>query len=321
MTMRELAKLANVSVSTVSKAFSGADDVREDTKNYIFEVAKKYGCFGKFYKDKFSKKVIAIICSELISNYYSSFVEKLQNYIESNGGIAVISADHFNRTKQAELIEYYASYLKVDGIIVFDLKSTIKKGYDIPIVALFSSVDENIDLVKLNIHNALKESIELLYGLGHRNVAFIGESFTKLRAKHFVELVSKYDGMTSYVYESNYRFEKAGQDGVEQILKEKVDCTAFFCAYDNIAIGSIKQLKKIGFTVPDDYSVIGINNITTAEYMQTSLTTIDSNSDEICAIAWDLLQKKQSNKYYSSNKEVIIKCRLIVRESVGKASR
>lgn len=320
MTMRELAKLANVSVSTVSKAFSNADDVREDTKNHIFEVAKKYGCYGKFYKDKFSKQVIAIICSELISNYYSSFVEKLQNYIESNGGIAVISADHFNRTKQAELIDYYASYLKVDGIIVFDLKTTIKKGYDIPIVALFSSVDENIDLVKLNIGNALKESIELLLGMGHKRVAFIGESFTKSRAKRFAELVGQYPEMTAYLYESEHRFEKAGQDGVEQMLKDKSDCTAIFCAYDNIAIGVIKQLKKLGYTVPDDFSVMGINNITTAEYMQTALTTIDSNSDEICAIAWDLLQKKQNNKFYSFNKEIIIKCRLIVRESVSKAS-
>ena len=50
--MRELAKLANVSVSTVSKAFSNAADVNEKTKNHIFEIAKENGCYGKFYKGK-----------------------------------------------------------------------------------------------------------------------------------------------------------------------------------------------------------------------------------------------------------------------------
>ena len=56
MTMKELAKLANVSVSTVSKAFAEADDVSEETKNHIFNIAKEYGCYGKFFKGKYSKK-------------------------------------------------------------------------------------------------------------------------------------------------------------------------------------------------------------------------------------------------------------------------
>ena len=65
MTMRELAALANVSVSTVSKAFHDAEDVSEETKVHIFEVAKKYGCFGKYYKkvslENDEKKVYNII--------------------------------------------------------------------------------------------------------------------------------------------------------------------------------------------------------------------------------------------------------------------
>ena len=152
--MRELAKLANVSVSTVSKAFGDADDVCEETKERIFALAKQYGCYGKYYKGKFSKKVFAIICSELISNYYIGFVARLQATIEENGGIAVISADHFNTKKQAELIEYYASYLHVDGIVVFSLRSPVKKGYDIPIVSVFSSIDTNVDSVNISMDSA-----------------------------------------------------------------------------------------------------------------------------------------------------------------------
>ena len=68
MTMRELARLANVSVSTVSKAFADADDVCRETKEHIFRIARETGCYGKFYKGKYSKKIYAIICSELISN-------------------------------------------------------------------------------------------------------------------------------------------------------------------------------------------------------------------------------------------------------------
>lgn len=319
MTMRELAELANVSISTVSKAFSNSDDVGEDTKNQIFELAKQYGCFGKFYKGKFSKKIIAIICSELISNYYISFVERLQNYIEDNGGIAIISVDHFKSGKQAELIDYYASYLKVDGIIVFNLKTPIKKGYEIPIVSLFGSAKGLFDSIKLDFTDAMTEAVDLLYRFGHRKIAYIGENLTKSRGKMFENIGSNYSDVETFIYESNNRFEKAGQSGVKQMLNDNKGCTAIFCAYDNIAIGAIKQLKKLGFSVPEDFSVVGADNINTAEFMPSALTTIDSDPDEICAIAWDLLEKKQKNKFYSLNKEITIKCKLIIRESVALA--
>ena len=155
MTMRELAKLANVSVSTVSKAFCDADDVSYETKQYIFDIAKQHGCYGKYYKGKYSNKIIAIICPELVSNYYSNYVGLLQKIIESNNCIPIISADHFDKGTQAELIEYYASYLKVDGIIVLGLRTPIKKGYNSPIVALFSSVDTSVDTVNTDIDSVI----------------------------------------------------------------------------------------------------------------------------------------------------------------------
>ena len=58
ITMRELAKLCNVSISTVSKAFLDADDVSSNTKKHIFEIAKENGCYGKFYKGKYHKKIM-----------------------------------------------------------------------------------------------------------------------------------------------------------------------------------------------------------------------------------------------------------------------
>lgn len=317
MTMRELANLANVSVSTVSKAFNDADDVSADTKNHIFEIAKANGCYGKFYKGKFSKKVIAIICQELVSNYYISFIEHLRNYIESNGGIAVISTYNFSSKKQSELIEYYASYINVDGIIVFNLASPIKKGYDIPIVSLFTNGNSNIDLVTVNFDYAINDAIELLYEKGHRNIAFIGENYTSAKKYAFYESCKKFPNITAYTYENEYRFEKSGQCGVKDMLADNNGCTAIICAYDNIAIGAIKQLKKEGYSVPEDFSVIGMDNIDTAEYIDTTLTSIDSNTEEICKTAWDLLEKKQKNKFYRTNKEISINARLVIRESVS----
>ena len=71
MTMKELAKLANVSVSTASKAFSMSSEGSDETREIIFDVAKKHGCFKKFFNAKYPKLVIAVICPEFESTYYS----------------------------------------------------------------------------------------------------------------------------------------------------------------------------------------------------------------------------------------------------------
>ena len=83
----------------------------------------------------------------------------------------------------------------------------------------------------------------------------------------------------------------------------------------------IKQLKKRGYQVPEDFSVVGIDNISASEYTDTPLTTIDTQPDEICLIAWDLMQKKQQSKYYRSNQRITISGKLILRESVATKTK
>lgn len=318
MTMRELAKIANVSISTVSKAFRDAEDVSEDTKRHIFSVAKENGCYGKFYKEKFSKKVIAVICAELISGHYSDFAERLQKIIEENNGIALHSADHFDAARQAELIEYYASYLHVDGILVIGLRAPLKKGYDVPIVSIFPSKGCITDSVSSDLEHPIAEAMELLCSLGHKNIAFISEPLTVGKAKCF-ETVAERFPVSYRTIRTNDRFEMAGQNGVEKLLREFPEATAIFCAYDEVAFGAIKKLKECGFSVPKDFSVIGMDNIHTAAFSETALTSIGVNPDEICMIAWDLLEKKQKNKFYRSGQKITVLGELVVRESLGKA--
>ncbi len=318
MTMKELAKLANVSVATVSKAFCDAEDVSEDTKNHIFSIAKEAGCFGKYYKGKYHKKIIAIICPELKSNYYTRFVEELQSLIEQAGCMPVISTDGFSAVKQGELIEYYASFLKVDGILVFGMRCALKKGYETPIVSLFSCEESRVDSVDIHFEPAMLEAVKTLTELGHRDIVFLGEKLTTGKAELYRDMMLKHGKARPVTVESEYRFEKAGEDGVSRLLSEGIPFTAIICGYDNIAFGAIKQLKRAGFKVPEDVSVIGMDNISIGEYAETSLTSIDTAPREICMVAWNLLQAKLKNPYYLSRQNIAISAGLVVRESTDR---
>ena len=315
MTMRELAKLANVSASTVSKAFGNAEDVSEDTKELIFSLAKEHGCFNKFSKTKYSKLTVAIICPEMKTPYYVEYVDKLQEIIEKNGGIALVSSDNFSAERQAELIEYYSGHLKVDGIFVFHMNTDLKKGFsDTPIVAMLSSKDVRVDSVRIDFTAPLFEAIEHLYGLGHKNIVFIGEKLTVYKAERFEKIARSFPIKHSFIT-SQYRFEKAGEECVDKLLEMKDRPTAIICAYDNIALGAIKHLKAKGYGVPDDFSVIGINNISPSSFLDTPLSTIDARPNEICMIAWDLFEKKRKNKYYKLNQQITVKGKLLLRNT------
>ena len=78
MTLSKIAALAHVSVPTVSKAFSMSSEVNEQTREIIFDIAKKHGCFRKYYNAKYPKHVIAVICPEFKSRYYSRVLSLLQ---------------------------------------------------------------------------------------------------------------------------------------------------------------------------------------------------------------------------------------------------
>ena len=218
MTQRELAKLANVSFSTVSKAFNNSDDISDETKNHIFKIAKQYGCYGEFFKGKYHKKIIAIICPEIVSSYYTEFIKCFQTLIEKDGNIPIVSSDNFDKNKADELIEYYASYMKVDGIIAFGLKSALKKGYTTPIVSVLSDISSSVDTVEVDLESAVFDAVKLLNDYGHKKIAFLGEKLTTAKAELYKKAMKNIGNSNINVIESEYRFEAAGEDGVRQIL-------------------------------------------------------------------------------------------------------
>lgn len=321
MTMKELAKLANVSVPTVSKAFSGAEDVNEETRERIFALARQTGCYNKFYKGKYPKKIIAVICHEIIGNYYVNFVDLLRKKIEGEGNIVLIATGDFSAEKQEELIDYFSSYLKVDGIIVFGLKVRLKKSHKTPLVALFSGADERVDTVVVDANSAIKDAAALLWEYGHRKIAFIGESYTKKKNDTFSKAMLALSGRAGTVVEAEGRFEAAGEEGVDRLMEIAPDCTAIICAYDHIALGAIERLRHYGKSVPEDVSVIGIDDIAMGRYTETSLSTMGVDPEEVCAQVFDILQKKLKNPYYKSMKKYRLKNELIIRRSVRRLNK
>ena len=109
MNMQGLARRAGVSVSTVSKAFSGSAEISEETRRRIFEIARKDGSFDRYNKSRFAKKVIGIVFPEITSDYYASCATILQQEITVNGGIMTLAVTHFDADSEKEIFAYYSA--------------------------------------------------------------------------------------------------------------------------------------------------------------------------------------------------------------------
>jgi len=320
MTLSNLANLAGVSVATVSKAFSGSSEISAETRERIFEIARREGCFDKYNKNKFHKPMIAVICPEIDSAYYNAIVTLLGREINERGAIMAVSVGNFSAEVESELFTYYSSYCHADGIILINTHCEIKNPMLVPTVALgHGGVCKNADIIDLDLDGAILEAVLYLKSQGHTEIGFAGEKLTSTKLLKFRNAIRRAGLRVSdeLVRVSCERFERAGVEAVESWFSEGRMPTAIIAAYDNIAVGVIKELRKRDFEVPRDVSVIGMDDIPIAPYLTTPLSTIKTHTDDACRMAVELVMKKIENQYYKSREEIVVASEFVVRESTG----
>lgn len=318
MTMKQLASLAGVSVSTVSKAFSSNHEIPEGTRQRIFEIAKKQGCYEKYCKTPFAKKVIAVICPEFHSGNYSQQLAALRKEIEKRSAVMIAGSSEFNEDSTNELVSYFTENAKVDGIIVIDnIKQ--KTIHSVPIVVIGDS--EIYDSIALSMKSAINDAVESLIQSGHKQIAFVGEQLTKSKCRNFIQAMEKSGIRVDYDYivESDCRFEEAGYDGMKKIFSKGKIPTAVVAAYDNIAMGAMKCIREYGLKIPEDISVIGMDDNREVAYLEVPMTSITPYYEDLSEIAVDLLFEKIENKNSDKNKTIRVSAELVKRESTGKA--
>lgn len=315
MTLSKLARLANVAVSTASKAFSMSDDINEQTREEIFRVARENGCFKKFFNAKYPKFVIALICHEVDSRHYSELCRYLQQRLQTRGCEICISSTEFSAAVTADMIEYYEKYSSVDAIILIDPPATVLPPHETPIISLGSRAHNADVTLCLDYMTALKSALTDFKAAGISHIGFIGEPRTVTKLSAFKSAVSEIYGFTEekYISVSDLRFEKGGCAAARALYSRGALPEAIICAYDDMALGAMRFFHDNGISVPDDIKVIGMDNILHSEYFVPSLSTIDYMNEEIAKTAtesvFELLDGKTPAEIHNFS------ARLITRES------
>lgn len=321
MDLKKLAALANVSVSTASKAFSGSREVSENTRETVFAIAKEHGCFEKYYKPKYEKRVIALLCPEILGIHYGRMATDMEREISGRGDTLLLSVTNFSHKTQSELIDYYVKFCRVNGIIIIEPKGNIKSVQGVPIVRIdFENELRKTDCVKAEISPAMDEAIAHLLSLGHRHIGFIGEKFATPEEEFFISAMRRndLDIKDGDVIISDRRFEDAGYFAMDEMLKRDSRPTAVFAAYSHIALGIMQRLKEEGMNVPRDLSLICMDDIQATQYSDKNLSSIKMHLDELSHSAVEMLYKKMESTDQVPRVEMTVIREFAVGETVGK---
>lgn len=322
MNLSKLAKICGVSVSTVSKVFSESGEISGETKQRVIAAAKEHGCFEKYFKPKYKKKLIAVVCPEVLGIHYSEMLTYMEEIISAAGDTMIVSVGNFSKEKQDELLEYYVNFAHADGIIVIEPTKKIHIKTDTPIVQIgMNNESSQVHCVDVNIRPAMKKAFMKLISLGHKKIGFIGEKNTDVEYAYFEQGFKGTPLLPDekYVSVNDKRFYDCGYYGMDELIKSGNAPTAVFAAYSHIAVGILKRLNEENLSVPDDISIICMDDIVSQPYSDVELARIKMHLDVLSSEAVNLLYRMIENKY-EMTKQVITVTRVFEEgRSVGKA--
>lgn len=327
MTYKKIARLANVSLSTVSKALSGSKEISEDLREKIIKIAIDEGYFAKKSKRKIEyiddkAVIIAIVCPEIVSATYASEITAAKNEIEKRGAIVSVYVYDFDTEKLDRIIEAITVGNRADGIILFPCTSSaIKLKTSIPTVGIHQ-YPSDFDTVSYDLTCAMNDVFTHLTELNHKDVAFVGETHTMTKLDAYKDALEKHGLKYSCdnVYVIDERFEKIGYVAAEKIAAAEKLPTAVICAYDEVALSLIHKLTEKGIKVPEDISVVGFNDVPSAAYSSVPLTTVRIYGKEQAERAVGLLYDKIFEKT-KIIQHITIRHELVIRQSTAAARK
>lgn len=326
ITMRDIARIAGVSTTIVSRALRNKPGVSESKRKEIMEIAKRL----KFYPNHIAKSLKTRKTETiglLLNNFdplYASLAELIEMEAKKKKYTLIFSLYKNLIDFQKNLENFFSK--RVDGIIFgpifyknqFELFSFLKRE-NFPFV-IFGNIEFlDCDFVTIEREKKVEEIIDYLVKKGKRKFAYLGCPSIELtfpgKLKGFENALRKHGIAPLEIVVAPFLVNmKEGYQEMRNLFEENKIPDALFCHNDLIAIGAIKAIKGKKFKIPQDVAVVGFDNIPESEFTDPSLTTIEQPLEKIAGELIRLLFERIENPEKDYEK-VVLEPELILRES------
>lgn len=340
-TIKDVAELAGVSKSLVSRALRGEPAVADSTRRRILDAAATLGYRPNAGARSLAARhsdTIGFVITGLFDPFWGEVVHSIDRAAEQYGlsalymsgafdsGDSEMSLDRYVEYREMEAIERLLEY-RIDGLGVGiaghpDLESLEEVASVAPLVAMMVDYRSGaFDTVTVDEETALNLAIEHLRGLGHDDIAFMGEGTrpnTRARVEGYMRAMEQAaTGRTATVYPCAL-LQGDGYETMRSVIETDRLPSAIVAISDGVARGAIIALDEAGLSVPQDVSVVGYDDSMHAVAGQPMLTTIRVPRRELGATTVRLLNERRAGRSIAST--VMLRPSLVIRNSTGVAA-
>ncbi|MCP1306028.1 catabolite control protein A [Paenibacillus tyrfis] len=333
VTIYDVAREAGVSMATVSRVVNNNPNVKPQTRKKVFEAIERLGYRpNAVARGLASKKTttVGVVIPDISNSIFSEVARGIEDIANMYHYNIILSNADKKKEKEIRVINTLLEK-QVDGLLFMGGAITEEhiqafKTSSVPVV-LCATADEQrtIPSVDIDHEKAAFDAVNVLLENGHRDIAMISgtlqdpaNGFARYQGYKKALEAANIPLREELVRIGNYRYE-SGLEVTKYFLELDNRPTAIFAATDEMAIGAIHTLQDNGLKVPEDMSVISVDNIRMASMVRPLLTTVAQPMYDIGAVAMRLLTKlmNKETKDASELSQVILPHEVIYRNSVA----
>lgn len=329
-TIKDVAKLAGVSIATVSRVLNGSDEVSDETRRKVIRAVKALGYkpMPSIRKSAELLYNIGVLVPDLRGYHYNEIVMAIEDYASRNDFETLVSIPKMLPEQERHVLDQFFKR-KIDGVILCELYTGVQylepfMRSGVPIVAVDYNIEEILcDSVNIDNVGGAVTAISYLHSMGHKRVLYLrGPQLSPaavLRERGLKRFLDRHRDVQIFMSENEGYNPEDGYEGVKRHLeKHGKNFTAVFAVNDWSAIGALAALKEHGLSVPDDVSLIGFDNAPYSAYLVPPLTTVHQPRWEMGQTAAQLLIDKILGRGSRIARNVILPTTLVERSSVRK---
>ena len=331
MTIVDIARIAGVGVSTVSRVINNHPDVKYETRERILEVIRENNYIpnnsARVLKQTNTNN-IGILIGGVFNPFFAALLKNISMSVEKAGYSIIVH--YHNNVDDVSTLVGFAKEKRLQGVICLGgnfigVSEESFQGLDIAIVMI--SVDfkqpktwKNFSTVSISNEKAAYKATSYLIEKGHKEIAIIlgnkqDYSIGKLRYEGYKNACKDYKikhNLNNVIY-GNYDT-ALSYERTKKFLSVNPQITAIFATADTMAIGAAKAIVDLGYKVGDDISVMGFDGIDIASYYTPNIATIEQPQNELSEVSVKLLIGLLENKV--ENQHIVLETKLIEGDSV-----
>jgi len=330
-TIRDVSLKCGVSVSTVSKALNGYQDISDETRELVLKAANEMGYFpdatARALKMKKSCNIGVLFETKsnhgLRNEYFAHILASFKEKAAMSGYDITFIEKNIGNRKMSYL--EHCKHRNFDGICIacaeFNEPEVIEiVGSDFPVVTIDHAFNDAISILSDNVEG-MKQLTQYIIDQGHTKIAYIHGTKSSVTHNRLVSFNNtlKENGIAipeEYYLEGVYRSAESAESLTLKLLNLKDPPTCIIASDDYSALGVMNTISRLGLRIPEDISVAGYDGISVSQALEPKLTTIKQDTDKIGAEAAKQLINLIENPMETSLDNIYLKVQLVKGGSV-----